>query len=168
MARRNGMDMNEDLDALETRIPFAVQLPTAQQIAAGLTILALMGPAALGGIPVLPVTIQDERRRQQDEIQQTSESSVGIYHSSDEAAVALAASQKRLASVSREVNKTHERYVSEQDIVQAAGRVFADEVRPELSGRFLSALNHVATDTADLCMLRDDETYLEEYETHPY
>lgn len=153
--------MDENLDTLEARIPFAPQLPTAQQIAAGLAILALMGPAALGGIPVLPVTIQDERRRQQDEIQQTSESSVGIYHTSDEAAVALAASQKRLASVSREVNKTHARYVSEQDIVHAADRVYADEVRPELSARFLSALNHVATDTADLCMLRDDETYYE-------
>ena len=70
--------MDENLDTLEARIPFAPQLPTAQQIAAGLAILALMGPAALGGIPVLPVTIQDERRRQQDEIQQTSEPRLGV------------------------------------------------------------------------------------------
>ena len=154
--------MDENLDALETRIPFALELPTAQQIAAGLAIIALTSPAMLGGIPVLPVTIQDERRRQQEEIQQTSESSVGVYHSSAEAAVGLAASQKRLASVSNEVNKTHLHNVSEQDIVQAADRVFASEVRPELSARFLSALNHVATDTADLCMLRDDEAHYDE------
>ena len=64
--------MDENLDALETRVPFAPQLPTAQQIAAGLAIIALVSPAMLGGIPVLPVTIQDERRRQQEEIQQTS------------------------------------------------------------------------------------------------
>jgi hypothetical protein len=153
------MDEYPNLDTLEARIPFAIQLPTAQQVAAGLTILALMGPAALGGIPVLPVTIQDERRRQQDEIQQTSESSVGIYHTSQEAAVGLAASQRRLALVTKEVNETHTHDVSEQDVVHAADRVFAAEVRPELSARFLSALNHVATDTADLCMLRDDETY---------
>ncbi len=154
--------MDENLDTLATRVPFAPQLPTAQQIAAGLTILALVGPAALGGIPVLPVIIQDDRRRQQDEIQQTSESSVGVYHTSDEAAVALAASQKRLADVSKEVNKTHAHDVSEQDIVHAADRVFSDQVRPELSARFLSALNHVATDTADLCMLRDDEAHYDD------
>lgn len=153
--------MDEELDIFDARVPFAPQLPTAQQIAAGLAIIALVSPAMLGGIPVLPVTIQDERRRQQEEIQQTSESSVGVYHSSAEAAVGLAASQKRLANVSNEVNKTHLHSVSEQDIVQAHERVMAAQVRPELSARFLSALNHVATDTADLCMLRDDEAHLE-------
>lgn len=153
--------MDDNLDTLATRVPFAPQLPTAQQIATGLAIIALMSPAALGGIPVLPVTIQDERRRQQDEIQQTSESTVGIHHTSDEAAASLLASQKRLANVSKEVNKTHARTVSEQDVVDAATRVFANQVRPELSTRFLSALTHVATDTADLCMLRDDEAYYE-------
>lgn len=154
--------MDENLDTLAAKTPFAPQLPTAQQIAAGLTILALVGPAALGGIPVLPVTIQDERRRQQDEIQQTSESSVGVYHTSNEAAVGLAASQKRLANVSNEVNGTHTHDVSEQDIVRAAHHVLDNQVRPELSARFLSALNHVATDTADLCMLLDDELYCDD------
>lgn len=149
--------MDDNFDTLVSRVPFAPQLPTAQQVATGLAILALLGPAALGGIPVLPVIIQDDQRRRQDEIQQTSDSSVGVYRASDEAEVALAASQMRLASVTKEVNKTHARNVSEQDIVQAADRVFAEEVRPELSARFLSALNQVALDTADLCILRDNE-----------
>ena len=149
--------MEDNFDTLMSRVPFAPQLPTAQQVATGLAILALLGPAALGGIPVLPVIIQDDQRRRQDEIQQTSDSTVGVHRASDEAEVALAASQMRLASVTKEVNKTHARNVSEQDIVQAADRVFAEEVRPELSARFLSALNQVATDTADLYILRDNE-----------
>lgn len=144
------------------RVPFATQLPTAQQVAAGLAILALVGPAALGGMPVLPVTIQDEQRRRQDEIQQVSESSVGVYQTSAEASIGLVISQQRLAQTTKEVEGIHTHDVSEQDVVHAANRVFANQTSPELGARFRTAFNHVVTDTVDLFILQDNEGHLYE------
>lgn len=149
--------MSEDLDAFAGRVPFRAQLPTSQQIAAGLAILALTGPAALGGMPALPATAPNERRRRQEEIQQVSESSVGVYQTSDEAALGLVVSQMRLANVAKEVDGIHTHDVTEQDVIHAANRVFSDQVEPALSTRFRSAFNHVVTDTVDLYILRDNE-----------
>ena len=151
--------MADDLNTQAWHTPYRVQLPTAQQVATALAILSLAGPMALGGIPVLPVTIEDEKRRHQDEIQQVSESSVGMYQTSQEAEAGLSLSQQRLASVTREIEGIHTHDVSEQDIVHAADRVFAGTVEPKLDGRFRSALNHVARDTVDMFILRDGEEY---------
>ncbi|MBR3316553.1 MAG: hypothetical protein IKG21_01865 [Atopobiaceae bacterium] len=141
------------------RIPYRPQLPTAQQVTAALAILSLMGPMALGGMPVIPVTIEDERRRQQDEIQQVSESSVGLYQSSTEAEIGLAASQLRLAQVTREVEDLTTHDVTERDVIHAANRVLTGNVEEKLSGKFRSALKHVTWDTVDLFILRDNEEY---------
>ena len=151
--------MAEDLNTQAWHAPYRVQMPTAQQVAAAIAILSLAGPMALGGIPVLPVTIEDERRRHQDEIQQISESSVGVYQTSQEAEAGLSLSQQRLASVTREVEGITTHDVSEKDIVHAADRVFTGQVDPKLDGRFRSALNHVAWDTVDLFILRDGEEW---------
>lgn len=136
---------------------FGPRLPSAQQVAAALTMLALVSPAALGGIPVLPVTIDEERRRHQDEIQQQSESSVGVYQDAQEAATALTLSQRRLAQVTREVEHSTAHNVSEADVVHAAHRVLSGTVSPHQSLRFRSALTRVATDSVDLFILESDE-----------
>lgn len=149
--------MDEAFNDVPEHAPFRAQLPTPQQVAATLAILALTGPAALGGMPVLPVTIQDEQRRRQDEIQQVSESSVGVYQTSSEAALGLVVSQQRLAGVTREIDDIHTHDVTEQDVVHAANRVFNNQVEGELNVRFRSAFNHVVTDTVDLYILRDNE-----------
>ena len=148
-----------DLDDLAWRTPFRAHLPTAQQVAAALALLSLVGPAALGGMPVIPVTIQDEQRRHQEEIQQTSESTVGVYQNSTEAETGLALSQQRLAAVTREVDDIHTHDVCEQDVYHAANRVFSGEVEVQLSGRFRSAFNRVVRDNVDLYILRDNEMY---------
>ena len=149
--------MIENVDELDGRIPYRPQLPTAQQVAAALAILSLAGPMALGGMPVIPVTAEDERRRQQEEIQQVSESNVGVRQSSDEAQTALTLSQRRLARVTRDIEEIHERVVREQDVIRAANRVFAGTVTPKLDGRFRTAFNQVAWDSVDLFILQDNE-----------
>ena len=151
--------MADELNGFTGRIPYRPQLPTAQQVATALAILSLMGPMALGGMPVIPVTMEDERRRHQDEIQQVSESSVGVYQTSSEAEAGLAMSQQRLAHVTREVEDLTTHNVTEQDVVRAANRVFAGEVAKPLERRFRSAFTHVAWDTVDLFILRDNEEY---------
>ena len=150
--------MTNDLDKALGRIPYKPQLPTAQQVAAVLAILSLAGPMMMGA-PILPVTIEDERRRQQDEIQQVSESSVGVYQTSMEAEAGLTLSQRRLAQVTREVENLTSHDVSERDVVRAANRVFAEQVEPKLDGKFRSAFNHVAWDTVDLYILQDNEEF---------
>ena len=141
------------------------RLPSAQQVAAALAMLALVSPAALGGMPVLPVTIDEERRRHQDEIQQQSASSVGIYQDAREAETALTLSQRRLAQATREVEHSTSRNVTETDVVDAAHRVFAGEVSPHQSIRFRSALTSVATDSVDLFILSTDEERMRAAET---
>ena len=153
--------MADGHDNVPGRNPHRPQPPTAQQVAAALAILSLAGPMALGGMPVLPVTIEDERRRHQDEIQQASESSVGVYQTSAEAEVGLALSQQRLAGVTREIEDLHTHSVDEQDVVRAARRVFADDVPEHLGRRFRAAFTNVAWDTVDLFILRDNEEYEE-------
>lgn len=151
--------MADDLDSLMGHIPYRPQLPSAQQVVAVLAILSLAGPMMLGGMPILPVTIEDERRRQQDEIQQISESSVGVYQTSSEAEVGLSISQQRLAHVTREIEGIHTHDVSEQDVVHAANRVYTGQIEGELDGRFRSAFNRVAWDTVDLFILQDNEEF---------
>ena len=133
------------------------QAPTAQQVAAALAALSLVGPAALGGMPVIPVTIGDERRRKQDEIQQVVESSVGVYQTSTEAESALAASQWQLALATQHIENVDAYDVREQDVVRAANRVFSGDADEKSSKRFRSAFNRVAWDTVDLFILRDNE-----------
>lgn len=151
--------MSGGLDVPSGQIPYKAQLPSAQQVAAALAALTLAGPMALGGVPVIPVTVHDEQRRRQDEIVQQSESNVGVYQSSFEAEVGLAMSQQRLARVTREVDDIHTHDVQESDVIHAANRVFAGQVDAELSGRFRSAFNHVVNDTVDLFILRDAEEW---------
>ena len=148
-----------DFDTQAWHAPYRAQLPTTQQVAAAIAILSLVGPTALGGIPVIPIGIEDQRRRHQDEIQQVSESSVGVYQTSQEAEAGLSLSQQRLASVTREIGGITVHDVSEEDIVRAADRVLTGQVEPKLDGRFRSALNHVAWDTVDLFILRDGEEF---------
>ena len=133
------------------------RLPSPQQVASMLAVLALVGPGMLGGMPVLPVTLDDERRRQQEQIQQQSESNVGVYQDAQEAATALALSQRRLAQVTREVTRDPSRVVDEADVVRAAHSVLAGEVGPHQSQRFRSALGRVANDSVDLFILDADE-----------
>ena len=149
----------ESLDDLAGRVPYKAQLPTAQQVAAVLAILSLAGPMALGGIPVLPVTIEDENRRQQAEIAQVSESSVGVYQTSGEAESGLALSQRRLAHVAGQVEGIRDHEVAERDVIRAANRVLAGQVEEKLDGKFRSAFNRVAWDTVDLYILQDNEAY---------
>ncbi len=151
--------MDEELDILAGKIPYKPQLPSPQQIAAVLAILSLAGPMALGGMPVIPITVQDEQRRRQEEIQQVSESSVGVYQTSSEAEAGLSLSLQRLAHVTREIEGVHTHDVSERDVVSAANRVFTGQVEQKLDGRFRSAFNRVAWDTVDLYILRDSEEY---------
>ena len=151
--------MGDELDIPNGRIPYKLQLPSPQQVAAVFAILSLAGPMALGGMPVIPVTVQDEQRRRRDEIQQVSESSVGVYQTSSEAEAGLALSLQRLALVTREIEDVHTHDVSERDVVSAANRVFAGRVEQKLDGRFRSAFNRVAWDTVDLYILRDNEEY---------
>lgn len=141
-----------------------LQVPTATQVAAALAAAALVSPAALGGMPVLPVTLDDERRRNQEQIQQESESSVGEYRSVDEAAAALSLSQMRLAAVTREVEGTHAHNILESDVVSAAHKVAAKEVSPRQQRKFKAALGRVAVDSVDLFILLDDERRLQEEE----
>ncbi len=153
------MRMAQDHNGSAGQIPYRAQMPTAQQVAAALAVLSLAGPMALGGMPVIPVTIQDEQRRRQDEITQQSESNVGVYQTSSEAEVGLIVSQQRLARVTREVDDLHTHDVTEQDVVHAANRVLAGKVEPELSGRFRYAFGRVVNDTVDLYILRDNEEH---------
>ena len=133
------------------------QAPTAQQVAAALAALSLVGPAALGGMPVIPVTIADERRRKQDEIQQVVDSRVGVYQTSAEAESALATSQWQLALATQHIENVDAYDVREQDVVRAANRVFSGDADEKSSKRFRSAFNRVAWDTVDLFILRDNE-----------
>jgi len=119
--------------------------------------MALLSPAALGGMPVLPVTIEEDRRRRQDEIQQISESSVGIHHDSQEAQASLTLSQRRLAAVTREVEHITAHDVTEQDVVHAAHLVATGEATFGQQLRFRSALGRVANDSVDLFILSTDE-----------
>jgi hypothetical protein len=119
--------------------------------------LALVSPAALGGMPVLPVTIYDDRRRQQEQIVQESSSTVGIYQDSQAAEVALTLSQRRLASATRDVERLTSHDVTEQDVVRAARRVLAGEGSARQGARFRSALGRVANDSVDLFILDADE-----------
>ena len=151
--------MARSFDELSGRVPFRAQLPTAQQVVAVLAILSLAGPMAMGGVPELPVTIEDERRRQQDEIQQISESDVGVHQSVAEAQTALAMSQRRLAQATREIEEIHTHDVSERDVVRAANRVFAGSVTPKLDGRFRAAFSSVARSSVDLFILQDNEAH---------
>lgn len=150
--------MADDFDSLVGRVPYKAQMPTAQQAAMALAVLSLTGPMGLGGMPVIPVTAYDDRRRHQEQITQQSESTVGIYQTSSEAEVALSMSQQRLAHVTREIDGLQTPDVREKDVVHAANRVFAGDVDPKLSRRFRSALGNVATDTVDLFILRDNES----------
>jgi hypothetical protein len=127
----------------------------------------LVSPAMLGGMPVLPVTDDDERRRQQEQLLQESESYVGVYQQAQEAEVALTLSQRRLAAETREVERSTERDVREEDVVRAARKVLAGQVGARRSARFLSRLGEVATDTADLYMLREDEARAERSDALP-
>ena len=155
----NGDRMANDLDRLLGRVPYRIEPPTAQQVVAVLAILSLAGPMMMGGVPVLPVTIEDERRRHQDQIQQVIESSVGVYQTSTEAEAGLALSQQRLAQVTREVEGIHTHVVEESDVYRAAERVLTGGVEPRLEKRFRSAFKRVAWDTVDLYILRDNEEY---------
>ena len=149
--------MANDLDRLLGRVPYRIEPPTAQQVAAVLATLSLAGPMMMGGVPVLPVTTEDERRRHQDQVQQVSESSVGVYQSSAEAEVGLALSQLRLAQVTCEVEGLHTHAVEEGDVYRAAERVLTGGVEPKLGKRFRSAFKQVAWDTVDLYILRGNE-----------
>ena len=149
--------MANDLDRLLGRVPYRIEPPTAQQVVAVLAILSLAGPMMMGGVPILPVTIEDERRRQQDQIQQVIESSVGVYQTSTEAEAGLALSQQRLAQVTREVEGLHARAVEESDVYHAAERVLTGGVEQKLGKRFRSAFKQVAWNTVDLYILRDNE-----------
>ncbi len=151
--------MADEYDDVAYRGPVKVQLPTAQQVAAVFAILSLAGPMMMGGIPILPITIYDEQRRQQEQIEQIVESDVGVYQTSDEAQVGLTVSQQRLARVTREVDNINTHDVTEQDVFHAAHRVLSGEVDHELSGRFKSAFSHVVTDTVDLFILQDNEEF---------
>ena len=145
-----------------------IHLPTSQQVAAALAAMALVSPAALGGIPVLPVTLDEQRRRQQEQILAESDSSVGVHQSVQEAATALTLSQRRLASVTREVEGTHAHDVTEADVVHAAQRVLSGEATPHQSSAFRAALGRVAIDTADLYILLSDEVDDEDYYEDPF
>ena len=134
-----------------------IRLPKSSQVAAALAAAALVGPAALGGMPVLPVTVDDERRRQMDEIAQESTSTVGIHRESSEAEAALALSQRQLAAVTREVEGSTSRVVSEADVVHAADLVARGEVSARRQREFRSALRRVAANSTDLFMLWSDE-----------
>lgn len=131
--------------------------PTSSQIAAALAAAALVGPAALGGMPVLPLTVDDERRRQMEEISQESSSTVGIHRASNEAEAALALSQRRLAVVTREVEGSTARVVTESDVVHAADLVARGEVSARHQREFRAALGRVAVNSTDLFMLWSDE-----------
>ena len=147
-----------DLDTLYRReLREGATPPTSAQVAAALAAAALVSPAALGGMPVLPVTLDDERRRQQEEIAAESSSSVGAYQDVCEAATALTLSQRRLAAVTREVEGTHTRNVTEADVVDAAHKVAAGEVSPRKRQEFRAALGRVAVDSVDLFILLDDD-----------
>lgn len=141
------------------RIPFTPHLPEARQVAAALAVLALVGPAALGGMPVLPVTIEDERRRQQDVPQQIVESNVGVYQTSQEAAAALAVAQQRLAIATLAIENVQGTYILEEDVIRAANRVLAGEVEGVPATRFRNAFTRVARDSVDLYILRDNEAW---------
>ena len=143
-------------------VPYKLQLPTAQQVATALAILALTSPAAMGGMPVLPVTIEDERRRHQDEIVQVMESSVGVHQTSQEAEASLVVSQRHLADATREVDDLTTHDVSEEDVIHAATRVFEGEVERGRSERFRFAFSRVIYDTVDLCILRDNEQFADD------
>ena len=132
-------------------------LPDASQVAAALAAAALVSPAALGGIPVLPVTVEDERRRNVPEQMQQSESDVGTHQDVEAAATALALSQRRLAAVTREVEGTYAHDIYESDVVRAAGKVARGEVPLYKQRAFRSALGRVAVDSVDLFILLDDE-----------
>lgn len=151
--------MDKDLDTQLADAPLRSRLPSAQQVGTALAALSLAGPAALGGMPALPATVHDDQRRRQEAIGQVTESSVGIYQTSAEAQAGLVMSQQRLAAVTREIDDIRTHDVSEQDIVHAANRVFAGQVEGKLGTRFKSALGHVATDTVDLFILKDNEEY---------
>ncbi|MDO4796726.1 MAG: hypothetical protein Q4A01_01765 [Coriobacteriales bacterium] len=151
--------MAEEPVGLNGRIPYRAQMPTAQQVAASLAVLTLVGPMGLGGVPVIPVTTWDDQRRRQDQITQQSESNVGTYQTSAQAEVGLALSQQRLASVAREVNVTQAQDVEAPDVIHAADCVFSDGVEPVLTRRFKSAFGHVVNDTVDLYILRDNEEH---------
>ena len=144
-------------DSVSMREALGPWLPTAAQVASALAMLALLSPAALGGMPVLPVTIEEDRRRRQDEIQQISESSVGIHHDAQEAQSSLTLSQRRLAAVTREVEHSTAHDVTEQDVVHAAHLVATGEATFGQQLRFRSALGRVANDSVDLFILSTDE-----------
>ena len=148
--------MDDNQDSMLGRIPYSANLPTAQQVAAGVMV-TLMGTMALSGMPVLPVTMEDERRREQDTAVQVSESSVGVYQTSQEAEAGLALSQLRLAAVAGTVEEIHTGDITPDDVVNAANRVFRGQVTPELGSRFRTAFNHVVWDTVDVCILKDNE-----------
>ena len=142
---------------LDHELAMGFHLPTAQQVAMALTAIALASPAALGGMPVLPVTLDEVRRRQQEEILQESDSSVGVHQSVQEAATALSLSQRRLAAATREVEGMHVHDVTEADVVQAAKRVAAGEVSTHKRSAFKAALGRVVVDSVDLFILLSDE-----------
>ena len=144
-------------DSVSMREALGPWLPTAAQVASALAMLALLSPAALGGMPVLPVTIEEDRRRHQDEIQQISESSVGVHHDAQEAQSSLTLSQRRLAAVTREVEHSTAHDVTEQDVVHAAHLVATGEATFGQQLRFRSALGRVANDSVDLFILSTDE-----------
>lgn len=147
-----------DLDELYRReLREGAMTPTSAQVAAALAAAALVSPAALGGMPVLPVTLDDERRRQQEEIAAESASSVGAYQDVREAATALTLSQRRLAAVTREVEGTHTRNVTEADVVDAAHKVATGAVSLRQRQKFRAALGRVAVDSVDLFILLDDD-----------
>lgn len=139
------------------RIPYRPQLPTPQQVGMGLAVITLTGPMALGGTPVVPVTVDDERRRQQDQVQQVSESSVGIYQTSAEAEVGLALSQQRLAVATGEIEEVGAQDVTEQDVFHAAERVFSGEVQGKPGRKFRAAFTRTVWDNVDLYILRGSE-----------
>ena len=153
------VDLDTEVPEDPWRVPYRVELPGTMQVASALAMLALVRPAALGGMPVLPVTIYDDRRRQQEQIVQESSSTVGIYQDSQAAEVALTLSQRRLASATRDVERLTSHDVTEQDVVRAARRVLAGEGSARQGARFRSALGRVANDSVDLFILRDDEAY---------
>ena len=141
-----------------------LRLPTTQQVGAALAMLTLVGPAMLGGMPVIPVTMDEQRRRHQVEILQESESTVGIHQDVSAAAAALALSQGRLAQATRDVSHITTHDVSEADVVAAAQRVMAGEASPAVTRRFTSALTSVALDSTDLYILESDERLMERNE----
>lgn len=152
------MDESESRLNLD-RVPFSPHLPEARQVAAALAVIALVGPAGLGGIPVLPVTFEDEKRRQQDIAAEIVESTVSTYASSDEAAAALVVAQQRLAIATLEIENVQGEYILEEDVIRAANRVLSGEVTGASAGRFRSAFTRVARDSVDLYILRDNEAW---------